>query len=383
MLILDDLFVSKEVFDYLEASQEPVFDNQPARNWAAQGHNLNIVPADGSFKPERIVGLSEMYLGDAAELCTPDIKRAIDLCKDKAAMRAALAPLYPNYAFFQVSIDELDTTDPAAIPYPVVLKPATGFFSLGIYPLFSAEDWVAAVADIKAQSATWSSLYNERVVNNAQFIVESYLEGQEYALDAYYDENGETVVLDILQHDFAGTQDTSDRLYYTSKHIIEEQLEPMTCFLADCNKLLGFRNFPVHVEVRVQEDGTIIPIEFNPCRFAGLCGTDVSYFAYGFKTYEYFLANKRPNWDELLAGKDGLVYPMILLTKEGITEEDHCEFDYERFTAQFRHMLGIRPQDAARYNSFGFMFLEVREEDWATEVEPLLADDLEAYISRS
>lgn len=298
-------------------------------------------------------------------------------------MRSALAPLYPNYAFFQVSIDELDSTNPASIPYPVVLKPATGFFSFGIYPLFSAEDWTAAVADIKAQSATWSSHYNERVVNNAQFIVESYLEGQEYALDAYYDENGETVVLDILKHDFAGAEDTSDRLYYTSKRIIEEQLEPMGRFLADCNKLLNFRNFPVHVEVRVQEDGSIIPIEFNPCRFAGLCGTDVSYFAYGFKTYDYFLANKRPNWDEILAGKNGFIYPMILLTKSGITEEDHCEFDYERFTAQFRRVLGLRPQDAARYNSFGFMFLEVREQDWDSEVVPLLVDDFEDYITRA
>lgn len=367
MLVLDDLFISQEVIDYLEQSHEPVLDNATARTLVSRGCRLTIAPRAEHPTPERVVALSELNLNDAKPYCYPEVRRAIDLCKDKASMRRALAPLYPTYEFREATLDELQRIDPSALDLPLVLKPATGFFSLGIYPIFTADEWYAALADIERQAPSWARLYNESVVNDAKFILESYLDGQEYALEAYFDENGKAVVLDILKHDFAGTSDTSDRLYYTSKRIIEEQLEPMTRFLDDCNELLGFRNFPVHPEVRVQADGTITPIEFNPCRFAGLCGTDLAYFAWGFKTYAAFLENRRPDWGKILADKDGLVYPMILLTKSVARP---CRFDYDALKRRFSHVLALRPTDVARYHSFGFLFLEVPEERWDEESSP-------------
>ena len=93
------------------------------------------------------------------------------------------------------------------------------------------------------------------MVNNTNFLVESYLDGEEYAIDAYFNEQGETIILDILKHDFAGTEDVSDRLYYTSKVVVEDTMQAMKDFLIKSNELLGFKNFPVHVEVRVDEAG--------------------------------------------------------------------------------------------------------------------------------
>lgn len=385
MFVLDDLYVSKEVLDYLEQSQEPVLDTPAARKHA-QERNLFICELDTARslvekEGQRICALSEMHLEDAKRVCNSTSVRAIDLCKDKAAFRRTLKPLYPNYVFEEYAQEELENLNPAEVNYPVVIKPSTGFFSLGIYPVFNEDDWRGALEDIAEHSSSWSNVYNASVINDTQFLVESYIEGDEYAIDAYYDDEGRPVVLNIFKHDFAGADDVADRLYYTSKHLIESQLERMQGFLSHANEYLGFKGFPFHAEVRVQSDGVVIPIEFNPLRFAGLCTTDTSFFAYGIKTYEYYLRDKKPDWKTLLQGKDDFIYPMILLCKPGFDSSREYEFDYETLQRSFRKVLALRKTDFAHANTFGFLFPETHEKDWAQEIVPILGSNLEEYIS--
>ena len=84
----------------------------------------------------------------------------------------------------------------------------------------------------------------------------------------------------MLRHDFTSPEDTSDRMYVTSASIVRDTSTMFASWLDRVNALIGARNFPVHVEVRVS-DGHVSPIEFNPLRFAGLGGTDVSWYGYG------------------------------------------------------------------------------------------------------
>ena len=292
-----------------------------------------------------------------------------------------LAPLFPDYVFEEYSVDQLAEVDPSAFTLPVVLKPSTGFFSLGIYPIFSVEDWQAACDDIREHSNTWSEQYGATVVNNTNFLVESYLDGEEYAIDAYFNEQGETIILDILKHDFAGTEDVSDRLYYTSKVVVEDTMQAMKDFLIKSNELLDFKNFPVHVEVRVDEAGVVTPIEFNPMRFAGLCTTDLSYFAYGFKTYEMYLRNEQPNWDDVLADKAGKRYSMVMLSTDGTALPDTYSFDYEAVQRKFSKVLACRQLNAKQYNTFGVLFTEASDEDWKAESDYILHSSLKEFLS--
>ena len=93
----------------------------------------------------------------------------------------------------------------------------------------------------------------------------------------------------------------------------------------------------VHVEVRVR-DGHVSPIEFNPLRFAGLGGTDVSWLAYGFRTYAAFLDGEAPAWDDVFRGKEGKVYSMSLLTPPAGAPAG-ARFDYDAFEKRFSHVL--------------------------------------------
>jgi hypothetical protein len=60
-------------------------------------------------------------------------------------------------------------------------------------------------------------VYSENVLQTS--IIEEFIRGEEYAIDYYYDNNGDAVLLNVLHHPFLRT-DT--RVYSTSKAIIEK-----------------------------------------------------------------------------------------------------------------------------------------------------------------
>ena len=81
------------------------------------------------------------------------------------------------------------------------------------------------------------------------------------------------MITNILQHLFSSDDDVSDRVYLTGEEMVTDNLDRFTAFLAQVGQLAGWRNFPVHVEVRVDACRPIVPIEFNPLRFGGWCTT--------------------------------------------------------------------------------------------------------------
>ena len=107
----------------------------------------------------------------------------------------------------------------------------------------------------------------------------------------------------------------SDRLYYTSADIIRRMAGPLEAWFDRLNERLGLRDYPVHVELRRDADGHMVPIEFNPLRFAGWCCTDISLFAWGFPTYGCYLDDRRPDWDSILPGHEDRLYTLIVLNK--------------------------------------------------------------------
>ncbi len=381
MIVLDEPYVSEPLIAWLEDAQHPVLDNEAARA-AAAGRRLNLVPADEALRRidggERVYTNSENALAWIVENARNEsLVRGIGLFKDKAAMRAALAALDPDLFFKVCSVDELFKLDFAQLQTPFVIKPSVGFCSVGVYTVQDREDWERALADIARNASTWHDLYPESVIGSGSFILEGYIDGVEYALDAFFDEAGATHVLNVLRHDFASPEDTSDRLYVTSPAIVRDTMTTFTAWLDRVNALVGARNFPVHVEVRVS-GGHVSPIEFNPLRFAGLGGTDLSLYAYGFRTYESFLTDELPDFDAAFAGKDGKVYSMSLLNPpQGVTGEER--FDYDAFSDRFSNVLDLRRFDVGRVGNYGFLFLET-DADSADELEFLQRSDLREFL---
>ena len=389
VVILDKPYASPQLLEWLEASQHPVLRNAFSRAAALRsGRDLHLV--DAAEATARLDAGERVYTNSENTLewiCThtsnKQLAGAIATFKDKVAMRTLLASMDESFFFRACTAGELGELDFAALePHvPFVVKPVRGFCSMGVHVVRSRADWDAALADFAANASTWASMYPDAVVAGGSYILEQYITGQEYALDAFFDEAGKAHVLNVLRHDFAGPHDTSDRMYTTSAALVREHAPAFEAWLTRVNSLVGARNFPVHVEVRVDEAGVIRPIEFNPLRFAGFGGTDVAQHAFGFRTYEAFLKDKLPNWDAAFAYAGNHVYTMSLLNPPaGVTGSE--TFDYQAFSLRFSRVLELRQFDVPTFGCYGFLFIETNDDpQGAAELDFLMHTDLREFLS--
>ncbi len=377
MVILDAPVASDPLLGWLADSQHPVLANGFSRQ-LARSHRLNLVGPDEAAARidggERVYTNSENALAWLLEHTASDnLKETIRLFKDKAAMRERLSPLNPGLFFATFDRAELEAVDIGDLPLPVVLKPAVGFCSMGVYVIEERGDWARAVADIAQREADWRARYPESVVGGDAYLVEGYLGGTEYALDMYYDEQGRAHLLNVLRHDFAGPEDTSDRLYLTNDAIVGAMAGRFVEWLDAVNEAVGARSFPVHVEVRVDGDA-IVPIEFNPLRFAGLGGTDVAYYGVGLRTYAAYLEDEPVDLAALYGAHPGQTFSMSLLNPAP-TADLARPFDYDALAARFSHVLSFARFDPDVTGSYGFLFLRT-DESTADELDFLLRSDL-------
>jgi len=382
MIILDKQYVSRELKEYLAGKKVPVLRNEAALAAAPEGV-FNLVSDDEADAllagGDRIYTTCENSLSWVLRHSTDRaLLDGIALCKDKAAFRRMLSGIYPDFFFREVAADELEKLDFSTLKTPFILKPSVGFFSVGVYSISDENDWKRALEDIRLHSGDWKKDYDESVVANSRFILEQYIGGEEYAVDFYYDGQGKAVIVNIFHHEFASFDDVSDRLYCSGASIIRENLRPFTEFFDRMNEEVGARNLPIHLELRV-ENGRIIPIEANPLRFAGWCLTDLSLHAYGFRTYDYFLNDVRPDWDTLLAGKEDKLYSFIVLNPPADLKNSEM-FDYDRLCASFHNVMELRKIDYRTGPVFGFLFTETNVDERA-ELDHILRSDLREYLA--
>ncbi|NOQ41178.1 MAG: ATP-grasp domain-containing protein [Desulfuromusa sp.] len=326
---------------------------------------------------------SENAIGWISEhLPFSDLPEKIELFKDKLKFRELTKSIFPDFYFQGVSLNELKNVQFDQLPLPFIIKPTVGFMSMGVYKVANYAEWIDTIASITAEIEQVKNLYPDSVLNTSSFIIEQCINGEEFAVDAYYNSAGEAVVLSILKHVFSSDADVSDRVYVTSKEIIEKNLAEFTEFAGEIGRLAGVKNFPVHIELRRDSDGTLLPIEVNPMRFGGWCTTaDISFLAYGFNPYLYYYNQQKPDWSQLLHGKEGKLFSVVVLDNStGVDIGKIKSFDYDKLLAKFKRPLELRRIDFQQYPVFGFLFVETEEVDFV-ELKNILDSDLREFIT--
>ena len=388
MILLDKPFVSDFVKETIRANALPVVKTDMAETFGFSSEpylldEATAIRQAASADDLMIYTTSENAIGWIAQnLAFTELPEKIDQFKNKAKFRTLVASLHPDFYFKEVALEELERLSLDAIPMPFVIKPSVGFFSMGVYIVSDAGGWEQTKRSIHAEMAVVKDLYPPEVLDSTAFVIEQYIEGEEYAIDAYFDADGEPVILNILKHVFSSSDDVSDRVYLSSKDIIESNLEPFTAYLQKIGALTQIRNFPVHVEIRRDSAGFMLPIEINPMRFGGWCTTaDMTYFAYGFNPYLFYFSQQRPDWDEILKDKDGKLYSVIVLDNStGVDGSRIAAFDYDRVLSKFERPLDLRKIDYREYPVFGFLFAETRKENFS-EIDAILKSDLTEFIT--
>ncbi|HBE78033.1 MAG TPA: ATP-grasp domain-containing protein [Firmicutes bacterium] len=380
MVILEKPYISDLMLEYLSQCNIPVLDNEFARE-CSKRFQLNLL-TDEKMKTDfmkngKLYTTSENAL-DWLYKNFPghDLVKKISILKDKVKFREMLRPMYPNFFYKEVTEAELEKMQGKDLKMPFVLKPAIGFLSLGVYTIYNAQNFEAARIHIRENKKSWTANFPKSVIGDSKYILEQYIFGTEYAIDAYYNDIGKPVILNIFTHKFASDTDVSDRVYYTSKKIINTFKQPFEQFLAEANQYFQLKNIPMHVEVRV-DGATVCPIEFNPMRFAGLSTTDVAYHAYGIRTIEYFLQNREPDFSKILKGKDGILYSLVLLDKPD--KSIPCSvFNYNKVYNSFETVLELRKVDNPNLDIFGFVFTKTRQEN-EHELDYILKSSLREF----
>jgi hypothetical protein len=385
MYILDDPFVSDLLRDTILQADVLVLDTPMARRVFRAGQ-LDLVASDmfaeaAKRKGARLYSNSENAIDwIATHLADTDLPRQIGVFKDKVAFRELVRPLYPAYVFEEVPLTGLGSFDPSRFPKPFVIKPAVGFFSLGVHVVESDDSWPSVVESIREEVARSGDLYPPEVLGLERYIVEQKLEGEEFAIDAFFDADGKPVIVGIMGHLFAGPRDVSDRAYYASPTLVGRYREQFTEFLDEIGRLADLHDFPVHAEVRVNASGQIVPIEINPMRFGGWCGVDMTWHAFGINPYTAYMNDLRPDWPAIAKGREGRACGLVVADFPGTIERTSItSVDYSGFQDRFSSPLELRPIDFRRHPVFAFLFIELPGND-LSELQDVLDEDLSRYL---
>ena len=387
MILIDQPYISEFLLQTIKENKLKIVSTEVARtmvsdeslNWIPENEAVEFITNNPDYP---IYTNSENSISWVEKnLASTKLPGQIHLFKNKIKFRELLNDTFPNYFFKGIKFEDLTHFSIENIKFPFIIKPAVGFFSLGVHKVDKPSEWSEVLSKITRDITEIKGFYPNEVVDTDYFILEDCIEGEEYAADCYFNKIGEPVILSILHHRFSTGKDVNDRVYTTSKEIIEKHLPKMQKFLNTLTNLTNLKNFPFHVEVRIDKNGTIIPIEVNPMRFGGWCTTaDLSYFAFGFNSYLYFLNATKPNWEELFKASKNKKYSLVLLdNNSGIPENQIASFNYELLLSDFENPMELRKVDFNDYPFFGMVFVETTSGN-EKEIDQILTSDLRKYI---
>ncbi|MBG9454041.1 hypothetical protein ABE61_08110 [Lysinibacillus sphaericus] len=302
-----------------------------------------------------------------------------DILKNKVTFRKTLSRHYKDFFFTEVSLKELEELDPSALPYPIIVKPVIGYSSIGVHRIDKVEEYKETIKQLKFEMEVTSSEYPIEVINNQSFIIEKLIEGDEYAVDVYFTEDGEPVILNLFKRMFRHEKDMSDRIYYTSKQVINESLNKIQEFLRTISSFFALKSAPIHIEIRIDNDDQIVPIEVNPLRFAGIGTNELGVHAYGVNACEYFFKQEKPDWENIVNQMDDSIYSFCCAEIDASIDcKQVVSINHEAFKLNFGEILEYRPMKVNEGSTFAVIFHKSPD---LNENIRLLDLDLNQYIT--
>jgi len=227
----------------------------------------------------------------------PEFTKAVNLLKDKHKFRELMSSIYPDFYFRKVMLDELEIIK-IDRKKKFIVKPTKGFFGTAVKELKTETDIAEITKEIRSELIENTRYFSESVLSKNELIVEQFIEGEEYAVDMYFNKDGEPEILNIYHHPLPEKNDYFHVLYYTNKFIFDKFYEKLKSIFIELNKHLNVTSFPIHAEFKLENE-KLIPIEMNPLRYGGFGLADLTFHAFGFNPFLAYFNNFKPNWNEI------------------------------------------------------------------------------------
>ncbi len=293
------------------------------------------------------------------------VKRAIDLLKNKFSFRTAIQEAFPNFEFYQTTLEDLQLPTKK-----LIIKPTKGFFSAGVRVLEPHSDLAQIKKELTESLAEYRKYFSDAVLSKNTWLVEEYIAGEEIAVDMYFAEDGSPVILNITHHPIPKDPHYLNAIYWTHEKLFEKWLSPLEDFFHFLNtEVLHVTNFPIHAEFRIHQN-ELIPIELNPMRFGGFGLADLSFYGLGFNPYDFFFQNQKPDWKAIWATrKDQYICWTLAYNGKGVDISQNSP-SYSAFAdfCGLNHLIYLRPLDFQKQPVFAIAYLALDHPDKITEI---------------
>lgn len=172
----------------------------------------------------------------------------------KEALRAA-GGVRINASQVVHTVEEAEAFVHALGSWPVVVKPAEGAGSRGVFFVHSLDELVEAGRQVFAQGA-------------GEILLEEYVGGREYVVNGVTDHTGRMLVTDVWAYDKRDVGPHRNLYFQTIKVSSYDPVwYPLAVYATQAIHGLGLRKAPVHMELKVDAQGPCM-IEVG-ARFAG------------------------------------------------------------------------------------------------------------------
>lgn len=367
--IVDRPYVSAPLADALAELRVPTLVRNPELV-LPRAAEINRLAADAFFasvaSEDRplLYTNSEDALGEVIRQCRgTELGRRLQVAKNKALMRELLQPLFPDLWFRRMSAAEIGRAEAEELRFPLVAKPAIGFFSVAVVTAATPQEWPAARASLLAALEESHGLFPESVLDMSEILLEEQVRGEEYAVDVYFTVEGAPVLLNIMHHLFRDAADTDDKIYLTHAALIRDLGSELTQACAQVGQALDLADLAAHIEFRIDPRGRAVPIEINPLRLGGFCATDLAWHAYGLNTHLAFLGQEIPSWEALLDGCEGVYTLVLCKPPQDLDRARILRVDWGGLGASFGRLLELRPMDYRAYPLLALAFI------WSPDLE--------------
>ena len=327
-------------------------------------------------KGDKVIISTETVMDEALKKMEDAGKKdLVSRLKNKVACRQMMASIFPDFFFREIPVRDLPMIE-LAPGEKYFVKPIKGYWGSAAFPVDAQADRVALMHEIEAQLAKRTHIFSEQVVSKDRLIVEEFLEGEEYAVDMFFDESGEPVITNVCHHPLPKKRDYLHVVYYTSYEVYRKLYPKFIEFFQALNQSLHARSLPIHGEFKLHK-GKLTPVELNPLRFGSDGFADLSFHAFGFNPFLCFAENRAPDWEALWKGREEKIFAFYLGYNGSDFDAGHYRPDFRNFRRLFSNILSDMAMNYQETLAFAVMYIE---EDSLERIHELLEVEFNEYF---
>lgn len=229
-----------------------------------QLHGLNILPDITILQAEDIITAflptDKLFIQSESALSyilphmvDTEIAKAIHMLNNKVEARTLLHTMYPEFHYKKIPLDKIDTLklEPGKT---YVLKPIRGFHGVGVKIITNTTNLLDIKQSICKEIKKNIKLFSASMFSQDNFILEEFIEGEEYAVDMYYNNEGQPIIINIYHHPIPEDTAYLNALYYTSRETFSTLYTPIIQFFTKLNTILNVHSFPIHAEFKFHDN---------------------------------------------------------------------------------------------------------------------------------